>query len=197
MTAGDLSNKPDRRKLLALFLLSLLVSCLFTTVAYIIYEPRLFTFVVEKRLRDPNFVNPPAVNNFMHIDHLVGPEFRQVVLPNCDTLYSSAWLDLSHGPVVLSVPETQGRYYLIQMLDVWTNVFASIGKRTTGTSAKKFMIVGPDWNGTVPNEYEKIQSPTIAAWVIGRTLVAGPDDTPAAVKLMHEYSLTPYIQTAM
>ncbi len=70
--------------------------------------------------------------------------------PNADFLYSQAWLDLSNGPVILSVPDTKARYYLIAILDAWTNVAGSLGKRTTGTEKGEFAIVGPTWKGTLP-----------------------------------------------
>ena len=73
-----------------------------------------------------------------------------VASPNVDTLYSTAWLDLSEEPMVLAVPDTSGRYYLMPVFDGWTNVFASPGARTTGTGAGSFAIVGPDWEGTIP-----------------------------------------------
>ena len=61
--------------------------------------------------------------------------FRGATHPNFDTLYSLSWLDLTKEPVIISVPDTQGRYYLLQMLDRWTDTFAGVGKRTTGTGA--------------------------------------------------------------
>ena len=73
-----------------------------------------------------------------------------IVNPNADFLYSQAWLDLSKGPVVLTIPDTKGRYYLLALLDAYTNVAASIGKRTTGTEKRQFAIVGPHFKGTLP-----------------------------------------------
>lgn len=69
--------------------------------------------------------------------------FKDVTAPNADTLYSSAFLDLSKEPYILSIPDAKGRYYLMPMLDGWTTVFQVPGKRTTGTKAQKYAITGP------------------------------------------------------
>src|SRR4029077_11817561 len=90
------------------------------------------------------------VNQFINVQPFPDATFKDVVRANVDTLYSSAWLDLSKEPMVLSVPDTHGRYYLMPMLDAWTNVFASPGQRTTGTKAGNFAITGPGWTGTLP-----------------------------------------------
>jgi hypothetical protein len=95
--------------------------------------------------------------------------FTAVVSPNADTLYSTAWLSLSKEPIVLSVPNMNGWYYLMPMLDAWTNVFASPGKCTTGTESGNFAIVGPGWNGTLPAGLTKITSPSETVWIIERT----------------------------
>ena len=86
-------------------------------------------------------------NQFAHNRVFPDHTFRNVVRPNNDTLYSIAWLDLSGNPQVLSVPDTAGRYYVMPLMDAWTNVFAMVGKRSTGTGAGSFLIAGPDWLG--------------------------------------------------
>ncbi len=73
--------------------------------------------------------------------------FKDVTAPNADTLYSTAWLDLAKEPYVLSMPDEDGRYYLMPMLSGWTDVFADPGKRTTGTKAQTYAITGPNWTG--------------------------------------------------
>jgi hypothetical protein len=98
---------------------------------------------------------PP--DTFRHKRTLPDASSTDVVSPNADFLYSQAWLDLSKGPVVLSVPDTKGRYYLIAMLDAWTNVAASLGKRTTGTEKEQFAIVGPSWKGTLPGGVSEVK----------------------------------------
>lgn len=92
-------------------------------------------------------------NQFSHRNEIPDHSFTSVVSPNVDTFYSSAWLDLDEEPMVLSVPDASlykpddapSRYYVIQMMDLWSNVFAAPGVRTTGTAARSFLISGPNW----------------------------------------------------
>ena len=110
---------------------------------------------------------------------------------NVDTLYSFAWLDLSKEPLILSVPDTHGRYYLMPILDAWTNVIASPGKRTTGTKAGTFGIVGPDWKGALPPGVKELRSPTNTAVIAGRTQANGPADYAVVNAIQDQYTLTP------
>lgn len=130
-------------------------------------------------------------NQFGHIRTFPDASFTDVVSPNADTLYSSAWLDLKKEPIVLSVPDTHGRYYLMPMLDAWTNVFASPGKRTTGTSKGNFVITGPQWTGTLPAGLKEIKSPTDMVWIIGRTQANGKSDFATVNTIQNQYKLTP------
>jgi hypothetical protein len=120
--------------------------------------------------------------------------FKAVVRPNFDTLYSSAWLDVIKEPVVLSAPDTDGRYYLLPMLDMWTDVFASPGWRTTGTQAVNFLIATPGWNADVPSGMTRIDAPTPQIWIIGRTKTDGPRDYDAVHKIQAGYKITPLSQ---
>ena len=131
------------------------------------------------------------VNQFGHIARLATPEDTDVVTPNADTLYSTAWLELGKEPVTLHVPDTGDRYYVMQMLDAYTNNFASVGRRTTGTDEGSFAIVGPGWNGSLPGNVTVIESPTNTVWIIGRILVNGYDDLPNATALQSQFTLTP------
>lgn len=121
---------------------------------------------------------------------LITPEFKDVVSPNVDIVYCAAWLDLTRNPVVLNVPDTNDRYYVMQLMDAWTNTFASIGRRTSGTGAGKFAIVGPDWRGTLPSGHQEVKCPTNGAWLIGRVLAKGEDDLDNAIAILRQFTLT-------
>jgi hypothetical protein len=131
------------------------------------------------------------INQFGNVRAFPDASFKDVVRANVDTLYSSAFLDLGREPIVLSVPDTRGRYYLMPMLDAWTNVFASPGKRTTGTNAGRYAITGPGWTGTLPKGVTQIKSPTNMVWIIGRTQTDGPKDYPAVHAVQDGYKLAP------
>lgn len=129
-------------------------------------------------------------NEFAHADSTAAP-FAPVVAPDLDTLTSSAWLDLSGDPLVLSVPDTAGRYYVVLCHDAWTSVFASVGTRTTGTHAQDFVLVGPCWRGRLPRHLPVVQSPTSMAWILGHVRVDGPADQVAARDVQAQLRLTP------
>ena len=122
--------------------------------------------------------NPP--NTIQHLRAFPDHNFRNVVRPNVDTLYSIVWFDLTADAQVLEAPASDDRYYLLAILDAWSNVAASIGSRTTGTRADKFLIAGPDWNGDAPEGMHVYRSPTSKAWMIGRIYSSGGSDLEAA-----------------
>ena len=148
--------------------------------AYIYAYPMVLMEVTRRQATNvagsPTDIGRGPMNQFTHARVFPDASFKDVVRANVDTLYSIAWLELSGEPVILSVPDTGGRYYLVQMLDMWTDVFASPGSRTTGTKAGTFAIVGPNYNGTIPNGMEVINAPTEYVWIIGRIQTNGKQD---------------------
>lgn len=135
---------------------------------------------------------PP--NEFSHVRAYPDADFRTVVRPNFDTLYSSAWLDISEEPQIVSVPDANERYYLLPMLDMWTDVFAAPGWRTSGTKAQKYAVCMPTWKGTIPDGIIRINAPTEYVWIIGRTKTDGPDDYAAVHKFQDGMTVTPLSQ---
>ena len=135
--------------------------------------------------------SPDLINHFSHVPVFPDDRFRQVIRPNADTLYSGAWLSLTKEPILLHVPDTQGRYYLMQLMDAWTETISSPGKRTTGTSEKWFAIVGPGWKGNLPADVERIDCPTNTAWLLGRTQTNGVSDYDFVHKIQSGFKLMP------
>jgi len=141
------------------------------------------------------------MNSFANVAAYPTADLKAVVRPNFDTLYSSGWLDLTKEPLIVSVPDTGGRYYLLPMLDMWTDVFASPGWRTTGTQAGNFLVTPPGWRPDLrekfieefklPEGTQRIDAPTPYVWIIGRTKTDGPADYDAVHKIQAGFKITP------
>jgi len=117
---------------------------------------------------------------------------HSVTAPNADTLYTIVWLDVSKEPWIISVPDMGDRYYLLPMLDGWTDVFAVPGKRTSGGGAQRYAITGPGWTGKLPDGVKELKSPTGIVWLLGRIYCTGtPEDYQAVHELQDKFSVVP------
>jgi hypothetical protein len=164
--------------------------------AFIYFYPLVMMDVTRLQLMNTPVGTKPGAgppNTFHHLREYPRAEFRSVVRPNFDTLYSVGWLDLTAGPVILGAPDTDDRYYMLPLLDMWTDVFANPGKRTTGTSERQFVIVGPGPAPVepLPEDIPVIKAPTPYVWIIGRTQTNGPADYAAVHHVQDGYSITP------
>ncbi|HWE48704.1 MAG TPA: DUF1254 domain-containing protein [Bryobacteraceae bacterium] len=156
--------------------------------AYIFAYPMVLMEYTRRNAVGPNGAGENRLAN--------APAFPQagpsnVIRPNADTLYSSSWLNLAKEPVMLHVPDTQDRYYMMQFMDAWTETFSVPGKRTTGTKEGWFALVGPGWTGHLPEGAQRIDAPTNTVWLIGRTQTNGPSDYENVHAIQRGYKLMP------
>jgi hypothetical protein len=164
------------------------------TDAYIYGYP-LVTMEVTRRV----ITNVPSVQGtrgpmgqFIKLRQYPDASFRDVTAPNADTLYTTAWIDVGKEPWVLSIPDMKDRYFLVPMLDGWTNVFQVPGKRTTGTGAQTYAITGPGWKGSLLPGVKEYKSPTSMVWILGRIYCTGtPEDYAAVHALQDQFNLVP------
>ena len=141
-------------------------------------------------LEDPANPTRGPANEFVHGRDLVDYRRRVVTTPNNDTLYSRAFLDLSTGPVSFHVPDTNGRYYSIAFYDIFSNHFATIGRRLTGTREGHFLVVGPNWEGELPENAQLVRSPSDDVLALVRIVADGPADLPAVRTLQNGIQMT-------
>jgi hypothetical protein len=116
------------------------------------------------------------LNRFRHMPTLADSTTRDVTTPNADTLYSSAWLDLSLEPLFLTVPPVGDLYCSYAFIDLFTDNFLVVRPRLKGNGLVTHMIVGPKWNGDAPGDVTLVRAPTTSAWLLGRILVDGPGE---------------------
>ncbi len=187
-----------RQLLLALIILQLVVGRAFAAdrtheigIQVYIYAYPMIMMEITRRV-STNVEVP--MNQFAHIRAYPDHTFKEVVRPNADTLYSIVWFDVSKEPQVLSGSGTGGRYYMLPMLDMWTDVIAAPGSRTSGTEAANFAIVGPKWQGDLPDGVELIRSSTNIGWIIGRTQTNGAADYENVHRIQDGYKLIPLSQ---
>ncbi|MBM4239042.1 MAG: DUF1254 domain-containing protein [Gammaproteobacteria bacterium] len=134
------------------------------------------------------------INQFYRFRERVTPTTAGTLrAPNSDTLYLSGWFDLRDEPVIIRAPDTAGRYYTLAITDFYSEV-QHVGRRTTGTAAQDFALVGPAFKGELPAGVHEIRVPTHQAWVLGRVLVKGANDLAAARSVLEGFHAIPLSQ---
>ncbi|MGV2904149.1 DUF1254 domain-containing protein [Achromobacter sp. AGC25] len=149
----------------------------------------MYAFSVDKN--NPQYKGP--FNTVNSISRVFTPEDTAFVTPNADTPYSFAILDLRAEPVVISVPPMEKRrYFVLQLMDLYTYNFAYIGSRTTGNGGGNFLIAGPRWKGSVPKGITKvIKSETELVNMVGRTQLFNPADLENVKRIQARYKIQP------
>lgn len=164
------------------------------TLAYIWGYPLVtvagsFTYYTNPKTA-PNPGEGPT-NTISFARQLSNTTYVQYVSPNVNVLYGNAWLDLTKGPVVLTIPPIPDRYYVFQFMDSFGSVFRYVGARTTGSTGGVYLVVGPEWNGQVPSGMTEIKTPTNLAWISNRILVKGLSDLHNIHAIQDQIGLVP------
>ena len=171
-----------------------------TVQAYLYGYPLITADITREVMTAPGEWNLPGaprklgcapVNQFGHARRFPDHRFNEVVAPNADTLYSTAWLDLNREPMVVSTPDMGQRWLLMRVLDGWSTSFASLGTRVYGSGARHYAIVGPSWKGTLPAGLTRIDAATASAWIIATTYTRDADDFAAVHAPQDQYRVTP------
>jgi hypothetical protein len=162
--------------------------------AYIYLLPQV-TMEITRRISTSVTTPQPTgyapLNQLGYQTALPDASFRDVVRANVDTLYGSAWFDLSQEPMVVEVPDIGDRFYVLQFLNMWTDVIADPGSRITEPGSHAYVLVSPDWQGELPEGTEKIASPTNIVWLIARLRVDSDQDVANVTALYEQFKLTP------
>ena len=140
------------------------------------------------RLQSAKYIGPE--NQLRMVRQFPNAQFKDVVRPNVDTLYTTAFISMKEGPWVFEMPANDKRYELMPFMDAWTNVFASPGTRTTGNQGANYLLAGPEWDGQVPKGMTLLKSPTDMVWLIGRTQTNGAADFETVHALQNRLRLT-------
>lgn len=141
-------------------------------------------------LRETVAVGPKAkvrANELWRLPNIATPKIAEeagYVTPNVNTLYGFGFLDLSQEPIVLTAPDSDGRYYMVELIDMWNNAFAYAAGKKVGYKGGKFAVVGPDWKGELPKELKRIDAPTRWVAVQPRIHVKDPGDLAGAQKVL-------------
>lgn len=129
-------------------------------------------------------------NRFAHDRMLARPGYAPFKTPNADTLYSNAWLDLSHGPVILTVPDAGTTYFTVNFLDIYGNS-SNISARTRGFARGKYAIVPLGWKGELPEGVEKFTVTTPYCWILMRVLAKDLHNPERARGVQSGFALQP------
>jgi hypothetical protein len=176
-----------RLLLLALLSLAVAAAVLYVKAAWVVTGGEGYVFGYPLVIMDVTRANAALTigpeNRLRRVREFPGPGFRDVVRPNVDTLYTTAFVDTARGPWVFEMPPNDQRYELMQFMDAWTNVFAAPGTRTAGTAGGRYLLVGPGWRGEPPKGATLLRAPTRMVWLIGRTQTNGVADYPLVHRL--------------
>jgi hypothetical protein len=184
------SRKRTRLKqslLLLLALMLLLGGALYVKRDHVILGAHAYIYAYPLVIMDVTRSNSALTlgpeNQLRRVRQFPDANFKDVVRPNADTLYTSGFIDMTQGPWVFEMPANGPRYEVMPFMDAWTNVFAAPGTRTQGADGARLLLAGPLWQGSVPAGLTLVRAPTQIVWLIGRTQTNGAADYPLVHRL--------------
>jgi hypothetical protein len=193
--AGQLQT--TGRRYIVTYISTVIVMWIFGTYACVYFYPHVVYNALKRTIVqhgiEAGSVSGVSINTLYAMPALASPttvKSRLLEGANNDTLYTVGWLDLDGEPEMLQVPDTAGRYYSIEFIDAGGNVFAYVGRRTTGTRAGHFLISGPKWQGSVPAGVTQIVSPKNSVLLLGRVLVNSESDLTEAYGIAKQIQVT-------
>jgi hypothetical protein len=132
------------------------------------------------------------INQLIRVRGFINPDFKDVVRISVSSVWSFAVFDLENGPIVVSYPEINGRYFVIQLMNNWTDDFGSVGTRTNATGGGNFLIAGPKWDGTLPADIKDVyRCSTRYGWIPVQMSANSPADFPEIHRLQDKLKITP------
>jgi len=193
MTPARRLTRLKRWLLAALVLLLAVAALLYSKAGHIVLGAEAYLYgyplVIMDLTRASAALMVGPENHLFRVRRFPDASFKGVVRPNVDTLYTSAFIDMSAGPWVFEMAANDQRYEVMSFMDAWTNVFAAPGTRSSGQGGGRFLLVGPRWQGQVPDGMGLLRAPTRIVWLLGRTQTNGAADLSLVHRLQDGLSL--------
>ena len=147
-------------------------------------------------VEEPTGIIDTPINSFFHVQRLSDSNDKYSASTNNDTIYSVAWIDLRDEPMVMHAPQGDGRYIDVELADFYSDLFGYVSPHMHGGKAITYLIVGPDWNGPIPEgKFDGVhRSPTPWVFAVGRVYTSGGDDLATALDIQSQLDLAPLSQ---
>lgn len=145
----------------------------------------------DARRQHPDWEGGPLLNREIHMRNLTDHTRREITTANNDTLYTSAVLDISKGPVEVTVPDVVERYLSVAFMDPFNDQIAYIGTRATNGQGGRFWVIGPKQTPDIPDDVTPIFATANDLWMLGRVFVAGQSDLEAARAVQSQIKARP------
>lgn len=139
----------------------------------------------------PSPTGRAPMNQFAHREAFADPGTTDLIRPSADTISSTMWFDVAREPIVIALPDCHDRYVVVELYDMWMDVFASIGSRTTGTSARRVTLAGPAWTGGAAPGSALVRSPTPRGRIVAQFHADSRGDLDAVHELQQAIRVVP------